>query len=161
MTRVYSVKEFKFGNDSLSVFKKINLEEIGFNQIASSNLYIYQSNEYKILNYSIKPELIFLINIEDDNIYIKLQDTNIKNLPNIFKTLSLDIEVNIFPEDNFYKIVRHISLNNYESKNKLMRYLSENFINKLLNNLIEVISIRFDRKLIKKFSKINKFRSVF
>ena len=26
MTRVYSVKEFKFGNNSLSVFKKINLE---------------------------------------------------------------------------------------------------------------------------------------
>ena len=152
MTRVYSVKEFKFGSDSFSVFKKINLEVIGFKQIASSNLYIYQSNEYKILNYSIKPEVIFLINIEDDNIYIKLQDTNMKNLPNIFKTLSLGIEVNIFPEDNFYRIIRHISLN-YESKNKLMRYLSENFINKLLNHLIEIISIRFDRKLIKKFLK--------
>ena len=30
-----------------------------------------------------------------------------------------------------------------------MRYLSENFMDKLLNNLIEIISIRFDRKLIK------------
>ena len=152
MTRVYSVKEFKFGSDSLSVLKKINLEDIGFNQIAESNLFIYQSNEYKILNYSIKPKVIFLINIEDDNIYIKLHDINIKNLPNIFRTFILDIEVNIFLEGNFYKIIRHISLN-YESKNKLMRYFSDNFINKLLNNLIEIISIRFDRKLIKKFLK--------
>ena len=55
----------------------------------------------KYSNYSIKPKVIFLINIEDDNIYIKLQDINIKNLPNIFKTLSLDIEVNIFPRRQF------------------------------------------------------------
>ena len=96
--------------------------------------------------------MIFLINIEDDNIYIKLQDINIKNLPNIFRTFILDIEVNIFLEGNFYRIIRHISLN-YESKNKLMRYLSENFTNKLLNNLIEIISIRFDRKLTKNFLK--------
>ena len=152
MTRIDSHKEFRIGNDSLLVLKKINLKEMGFKQIDGSNLYIYQSNEYKILNYSIKPMLIFIINIEDDNIYIKLQDINIKNLPNIFKTINLDIEVNIFSESNFYRINRHISLK-YESKNKLMRYLSENFINKLLSNLIENISIRFDRKLIKKVSK--------
>ena len=152
MTKIESVKEFRFGNDSFSVFKKFNLKEIGFNQIEESNLYIYQSDEYKILNYSIKPKVIFLINIEDNNIYIKLKDIIIKNLPNFFKALSLDIEVNIFLEDNFYRIVRNISLN-YESKNKLMKYLSKNFINKFLNNLIEIISIRFDRKLIKKFLK--------
>ena len=152
MTRVFSVKEFKFCSDSFAVLKKINLKEIGFNKIAGSNLYIYQSNEYKLLNYSIEPKVIFLINIEDDNIYIKLKDIVIKNLPNIFKTFTLDIQVNIFLEGNFYRIVRNISLN-YESKNKLMRYLSENFINKLFNNLIEVITIRFDKKLIKKFLK--------
>ncbi len=152
MTKIESVKEFRFGNDSFSVFKKFNLKEIGFNQIGESNLYIYQSDEYKILNYSIKPKVIFLINIEENNIYIKLKDIIIKNLPNIFKALRLDIEVNIFLEDNFYRIVRNISLN-YESKNKLMKYLSENFINKFLNNFIEIVSIRFDRKLIKKFLK--------
>jgi len=152
MTRVYSVKEFELGSNSLTGFKKINLQEIGFNKIYGSNLYIYQSDEFRILNYSIKPKLIFLINIENENIYIKLQDINIKNLPNIFKKLSLDIEVNIFPEGNFYRIIRHISLN-YDNKNKLMRYFSENFLNKLLNNLIEIISKRFDKKLIKKILK--------
>ena len=152
MTRIYSVKEFKFGNDSFSVFKKFNLKEIGFNQIDESNLYIYQSDEYRVLNYSIKPKVIFLINIKDDNIYIKLQDISIKNLPNIFKTLSLEIEVNIFPEGNFYRIIRHISLS-YDGNNKLIRYLSENFIKKLLDNLIETISKRFDKKLTKKFLK--------
>ena len=61
--------------------------------------------------------MIFLINIEDENIYIKLHDTTIKNLPNIFKKFILDVEVNIYPEGNFSRIIRHISLN-YESKNK-------------------------------------------
>ena len=97
--------------------------------------------------------MIYLIKIEEENVYIKFQDIFIKNLPNIFKTLDLDIEVNIYPESNFYRITRHISLK-YKSKNKLMRYLSENFTNKFLNNLLEIISVRFDRKLIKKVSKI-------
>ena len=152
MTRIYSVKEFRFGRDSFSDFKKFNLKEIGFNQIAESNLYIYQSDEYKILNYSIKPKVIFLINIEDNNIYIKLKDIIIKNLPNFFKALSLDIEVNIFSEKDLCKINRHISLR-YENKNKLIKFISENFLNKFLNNLIDNISIRFDRKLIKKILK--------
>ena len=152
MIKVYSDKEFILDKDSILAVKNINLKKIGFNQISNSNLYIYQSDEYKVLNYSIKPKLIFLINIEDDNIYIKLQDISIKNLPNIFKKLNLNIEVNIFNERNFYKIIRHISLE-YKSKNKLMRYVSENFIDKLLKNLIEIITIRFDKKLIKKVLK--------
>ena len=153
MVSINSDKEFKLVRNSFSIIKKIDLTEIGFNEISDSNLYIYKSDEYKILNYSIKPKLIFLINFEDENVYIKFQDIIIKNLPNIFKTLHLDIEVNISPESNFYRITRHISLK-YKSKNKLMRYLSENFTNKFLNNLLEIISVRFDKKLIKKVSKI-------
>ena len=45
---------------------KINLKKIGFTKISDSNLYIYQSDEYKILNYSIKPQLIFSIYIENN-----------------------------------------------------------------------------------------------
>ena len=151
MIKVDSDREFNFVVDSFSTVKKINLKDIGFNQISGSNLYIYQSDEYKILNYSIKPQLTFLINTENDNIAIKLENIRIKNLPNIFKTLKLTIEVNIFPVSNFCKIIRHISLK-YESKNKLIRFISENFTNNFFNNLLERISIRFDRKLIKKIS---------
>ena len=149
MNIIVSEREFKFGTDSFSSFKKINLNEIGFYQISGTNLYTYQSDEYKILNYSIKPKLTFLIKTEDDNIFIKLKDISIKNLPNIFKTLNLNVEVKILPESNFYRIIRHISLK-YEGNNKLIRYLSENLKNKFLTNLIDTISIRFDRKLVKK-----------
>ena len=152
MIKVDSDREFKLERNSFSIIKQINLHNIGFNQIPGTNFFTYQSDEYKILNYSIKPKLLFLINIEDDNIFIKLQDITIKNLPNIFKTLNLNIELNIFPESNFYKIIRHISLK-YEGKNKFMKYLSKNFMKKFLDNLIEIISIRFDRKLIKKVLK--------
>ena len=117
-----------------------------------SNLYIYQSKEYNILNYSIKPQLIFSIDSQEDCIFIKLQKISIKNLPFIFEKIKLTIEVDIFPEKDFCKIKRHISLK-YESENKLIKFISENFMKKLLNNLIEKISMRFDRKLIKKILK--------
>ena len=50
MTRVYSVKEFKLGIDSFTVFKKINLQEIGFNQILDQ---IYTFTKVMNIGYSI------------------------------------------------------------------------------------------------------------
>lgn len=152
MTRIDSDREFRLVRDSFTNVKKINLRNIGFNQISGSDLYIYQSDEYKILNYSIKPKLIFYIKSEDDIIYLKLKSISIKNLPIIFKTFRLTIEVNIFPDKGSCKINRHISLR-YEPKNKLITFISNNFIDKILSNLIEIISIRFDKKLIKNVLK--------
>jgi hypothetical protein len=48
-------REFSLVTGSFSVLKKINLADIGFLKISGSNLYSYQSDEYKIINYSIKP----------------------------------------------------------------------------------------------------------
>ena len=154
MIKVDSVREFKLVRDSFSGVKKINLKKIGFDQIPNSNLYIYQSDEYKILNYSIKPELIFSINSDDKSINISLQSINIKNLPMIFNRSNLDIEVRISPEKGLCKVIRYISLK-YESKNKLISYASDNFIDKIFKNLIEVISKRFDKKLIQKVLNAN------
>ena len=152
MIKIDSDREFTLVKASFSIIKKINLKEIGFTRISNSNLYIYQSDEYKILNYSIKPQLIFSIHIEDEIIKIKLESTSLKNLPNIFKTLKLNVEANIFSEKDLCKVKRRISLR-YENKNKLIKFISENFLKKFLNNLIDTISIRFDRKLIKKVLK--------
>jgi len=152
MIKIDSDREFSLVKESFSIIKKINLKKIGFTKISDSNLYSYQSDEYKILNYSIKPQLIFSIYLEDEIIKIKLESIRLKNLPNIFKTLKLNLEANIFSEKDLCKINRHISLR-YENKNKLIKFISENFIKKLLNNLIEKISMRFDRKLTKKLLK--------
>ena len=152
MIKIDSDREFSLVKESFSIIKKINLKKIGFTKISDSNLYSYQSDEYKILNYSIKPQLIFSINFEDEIIKIKLESISIENLPNIFKTLKLNLEANIFSEKDLCKVKRRISLR-YENKNKLIKFISENFLNKFLNNLIDNISIRFDRKLIKKLLK--------
>ncbi len=152
MMKIYSDREFIIVRSSFSVLKKINLENIGFKQIQDSNLYSYQSNEYKILNYSIKPKLIFIIKKEKKNVYLKLKSINVKNIPFIFNLLKVNIELNIFSEGDFCKARRHISIK-YGVKNELIANLSGNFINKILNNLIESISIRFDNKLIKKVLK--------
>ena len=152
MTTIASDREFNLVRDSFSTLKKINLRNIGLEQISNSNLYIYQSDEYNILSYSVKPQLIFSIKSEEDGIHLKLKRIKIKNLPSIFERLQLTLEVNIFPEKGFCKIYRHISLK-YDSKNKLVTFISKNFIDKILLNLIEVISARFDKKLIKKVIK--------
>ena len=112
MIKFTSEREFRIVRESFSAVKKINLADIGFKQISDSNLYIYQSDEYKVLNYSIKPQLIFSINSERDNIYVNLKSINIKHLPNIFKELKLTIEVKIFPEEDVFKINQELlSLN--------------------------------------------------
>ena len=41
----------------------------------------------------------------------------------------------------------------YKRKNKFINYVSENFINIILKNLIKKISTRFDKKFIKKVLK--------
>ena len=152
MIKIDSDREFILVKESFSIIKKINLKKIGFTKISDSNLYSYQSDEYKILNYSIKPQLIFSIYFEDEIIKIKLESISIENLPNFFKTLKLNLEANIFSEKDLCKVKRRISLR-YENKNKLIKLISENFLNKFLNNVLEAISIRFDRKLIKKVLK--------
>ena len=152
MIKIDSDREFSLVKESFSIIKKINLKKIGFTKISDSNLYSYQSDEYKILNYSIKPQLIFSIHIEDEIIKIKLESISLKNLPNIFKTLKLNVEANIFSEKDLCKVKRRISLR-YKNKNKLIKFISENFLKKFLNNLIDTISIRFDRKSIKKVLK--------
>ena len=154
MIKISSDREFSLVKDSFSTVKKINLKEIGFNHISGSDLYIYQSAEYKILNYSIKPKLVFFIKNEEDNIYVKLKSISIKNLPDIFKTLKLTLELNIYNEKDLCKVQRHISLK-FERENRLISFISENFGKKILKNLIEKISIRFDKKLIKKVLKSN------
>ena len=152
MIKIDSEREFSLVKESFSIIKKSNLKKIGFTKISDSNLYSYQSDEYKILNYSIKPKLIFSIYFEDEIIKIKLESISIENLPNIFKTLKLNLEANIFSEKDLCKVKRRISLR-YENKIKLIKFISENFLKKFLNNLIDTISIRFDRKLIKKVLK--------
>ena len=51
MIKVDSIKEFKLGNKSFSEIKNIDLKDIGFYQISDSNIFSYNSDEYKILNY--------------------------------------------------------------------------------------------------------------
>ena len=70
MIKIASEREFSLVRNSFAAFKKINLKDIGFNQISGSNLYTYQSDEYKILNYSIKPKLVFSIERKENNINV-------------------------------------------------------------------------------------------
>ena len=91
MTRITSEREFNLAKESFSAVKKINLKDIGFYQISDSNLYIYQSDYYKILNYSIKPELLFSIKIEEDLIYIKLKVIFFKILIFFLTNISINL----------------------------------------------------------------------
>ena len=103
MIKVDSIKEFKLGKKSFSEIKNTDLKDIGFFQISDSNIYIYQSDEYKILNYRIKPKLTFKIEIKEENIHIELNSIRINNLPNIFELFKLKINLYI-PEKDYCKV---------------------------------------------------------
>ena len=152
MIKVDSIKEFKLENKSFSEIKNIDLKDIGFYQISDSNIFSYNSDEYKIFNYRIKPKLTFKIKIKEDKIRIELDSIRINNLPNIFKLFNLRIKLLILSEKDNCKVKRFISLS-YESKNKVLKNLSEKAADKILQKYIEKISLRFDKKLIKKVFK--------
>ena len=120
MIKIDSSREFKLKSNSFLVLKKINLKEIGFNKISNSNLYSYQSDEYKVLNYSIKPKLIFLINNEDD--FCK-----------ITRNISLRYEIT-------NKLISHLSENFiYKLLNNLIKIISIRFDKKLIKKVVKVI----------------------
>ena len=152
MIKVDSIREFKLTNNSFSEVKNIDLKDFGFYQIFDSNIFSYKSDEYRLLNYRIKPNLTFKIQVEQENIQIELKSISINDLPNIFKFFNLKIKLYILPEEDYCIAKRYISLS-YESKNKIIKYFSEKVTYKMLNNLIEKISLRFDQKLIKKILK--------
>lgn len=148
MKKISSSKIININSKSLSEIKKLNLEDLGLNKIQNSNIFEYSSKVFKFLKYKIKSKLIFKIFYKENNIYIELQD--IKDVPKfIKKNITLDIKVDIYQEDEICRAKRFISLN-LNKDSFFHKFLSDEIANKLLFNILEALSKRFDKKFLKK-----------
>ena len=148
MKKISSSKIININSKSLSEIKKLNPEDLGLNKIQNPNIFEYNSRVFKVLKYKIKSKLIFKIFYKKNNIYIELQD--IKDVPKfIKKNITLDIKVDIYQEDEICRAKRFISLN-LNKDSFFHKFLSDEIANKLLFNILEALSKRFDKKFLKK-----------
>ena len=149
MKEINSTKIINISSKSLSEIKKLNLQNLGLNKIQDPNIFEYNSDLFKVLKYKIKSKINFKIFFKENNIHIELK--SIKGLPKfIKKNITLNIKVDIYQEHKeICRANRFISLS-LNKESFVLKFLSDEIANKLLLNILETISQRFDKKLLTK-----------
>jgi len=149
MKEINSTKIINISSKSLSEIKKLNLQNLGLNKIQDPNIFEYNSDLFKVLKYKIKSKINFKIFFKENNIHIELK--SIKGLPKfIKKNITLNIKVDIYQEHKeICRANRFISLS-LSKESFVLKFLSDEIANKLLLNILETISQRFDKKLLTK-----------
>ena len=147
MKEIKSTKIININSKSLSEIKKLNLQKLGLNKIQEPNIFEYNSDLFKVLKYKIKSKINFKIFFKDNNIHIELQ--SITGLPKfIKKNITLNIKVDIYQErEEICRAKRFISLS-LNKESFVLKFLSDEIANKLLLNILEIISQRFDKKFL-------------
>ena len=147
MLEINSTKIININSKSLSEIKKLNLQNLGLNKIQEPNIFEYNSDLFKVLKYKIKSKILFKIFFKDNNIHIELQ--SITGLPKfIKKNITLNIKVDIYQErEEICRANRSISLS-LNKESFVLKFLSDEIANKLLLNILEIISQRFDKKFL-------------
>ena len=147
MKEIKSTKIININSKSLSEIKKLNLQKLGLNKIQEPNIFEYNSDVFKVLKYKIKSKINFKIFFEENNIHIELH--SITGLPKfIQKNITLNIKVDIYQEhEEICRANRFISLS-LNKESFVLNFLSDEIANKLLLNILETISQRFDKKFL-------------
>ena len=135
-------------------FDKISTEylsKIGLIKIINSDLYVYQSKIYKLLNWEIKPKIFFKIYRDKRKISISTDDKLIKGIDFILKfaTIKFDASIQILESQTVIDRSLTISLR----RNGLIKIFPRKMVLKLLNEALYLVGDRFDRKIIKGLNK--------
>ncbi|MBK17115.1 MAG: hypothetical protein CMK49_03760 [Prochlorococcus sp. SP3034] len=114
--------------------------------------YLYQSREYKILNYKIEPTIYFTIKYEKDSIEINCEkiDLNIHSKLNYLIKIYINVKITKLSKDIKLQRVMELCLPNDQSF-KIMPYAIKEF---LLNKATSISSKRFDKRLTKKILEL-------
>ena len=148
-----STKKFKLPFKSIQELREINLNSIGLKPSREENVYFYKSKKYKFLKYKITPKIYFLIIFEESTCTIKLKKIEISEISNPLKLINLVIEIRIYERELHLDAERYISLKIIEKQN-FLNFLPDKMVSKLLENALEIIVNRFDKKFINKIINI-------
>ena len=124
-------KQFVF--DQIS-FNKINTEylsNIGLMKIINSDLYVYQSKEYRLLNWEIKPRIFFKICKEKRKISISTHDKLIEGIDFILKFATIKFNASIQISESQTVIDRSLTIS--LRRDGLIKIFPRNILLKLLN----------------------------
>ena len=144
-------KQFVFHQISFEKISSVYLSKIGLIQI-NSDLYVYQSKSYRLLNWEIKPKIIFRIYKDKSKISISTHDKLLKGIDLILKfaTIKFDASIQILESQTVIDRSLTISLR----RNGLIKIFPRNMVLKLLDEAAYLVGDRFDRKIIKGLNKI-------
>ena len=145
-------KQFVYHLISFDKISTEYLSKIGLIKIINSDLYVYQSKSYRLLNWEIKPRIFFRIYKDKRKISISTHDKLIEGIDLILKfaTIKFDASIQILESQTVIDRSLTISLR----RNGLIKIFPRDMVLKLLNEAIYLVGDRFDRKIIKGLNKI-------
>ena len=143
-------RELLVENICFNKLKKLNLEKIQLKKTSTLNQYLYQSKGFKILKWYFKPEIVFLIIYEENNIFVESSEKLIKGLDIFSDIIEITVNFNIVKKrENSIKIKRSVTLK-LKKIPTFLRFIPNKILRKLLSQALDIITIRVDKKLLLK-----------
>ena len=141
-------REFLVKNICFNDLKKLNLEKIQLKKTSTLNQYLYQSKGFKILKWYFKPEIIFLIIYEENNIFAESSEKLMKGLDIFSDIIAIKVNFNILKRgENSLKIKRTVYLR-LKKTPTFLRFLPNKILKKFLYQALDLITTRVDKKLL-------------
>ena len=147
----------KFCLNKVNFFELINFEpkELGLEKDKNSELYIYNSKEYKILSWKIKPKIFINLIKSNEFIRVNLENKYISGIGTFSKLITVDIDAIIKGCSDDCLIERSIILGVHNDR-KFLKFIPDYLVKNLIKETIELIAKRFDKRLSEKLRKISK-----
>ena len=144
-------KQFVFHQISFNKINSEYLSNIGLMKIINSDLYVYQSKEYRLLNWEIKPRIFLKIHKDKRKISISTHDKLIEGIDFILKFATIKFNASIQISESQTVIDRSLTIS--LRRNGLIKIFPRKMVLKLLNEALYLVGDRFDRKIIKGLNK--------
>ena len=146
-------QKFLIKNICFNELKKINLEKIQLKKTSKLNQYLYTSKGFKILRWHFKPEIIFLIIYQENNIFVESSEKLIKGLGLFSDIITIRVKFNILKNpENSFTAERSITLG-LKQKPNILRLIPNKILKKMLAQALDLITKRVDKKLLLKLSQ--------
>ena len=136
---------------------KQNIEAKNLLYKDKSGMYIYESRQYKILHYKIKPRIFLTINYEDDSIEVICKKIDLNIHSNINSELSINIGVKIKRINQGIKLERVMEL--CIENEKSFKIIPKEMKGFLLDKVVSISSKRFDKRLTNKILELASYNS--
>ena len=146
----------KFSLNKINFNKLINTEpkDLGLEKDTNSELYIYTSKGYEILNWKIKPKIYIKLAKADEYIRVDLKNKFISDIGELSKLVNVEIYTIIRGSSDHCLIERSIKLEVYNDR-KFLKFIPDYLIKNLLKETLGLVSKRFDKQLSKRIKLIS------